>query len=309
MKYALFKDIEGNMNYLISIDDTDDVTKAVSTGKIAELIGDRLSQEGGRILDGISRHQLLLSDRIAYTSHNSAMCIEVALENIGSDRIAEVCEETIKKNMARVSDPGLAICSLGSISDPARLIEFGFEAKHQIKTKTEAYALAASTDGVFLKELGGSGSGIIGALAGIGLRLSRSDGSLRGKCGEHLRGMTVTAADICRDYGADMVVCTDGTVIGGDTKIFVKEFIKLMYFDGQKCCIVRLQEDGSYVTIHQHQEREKFLKIIGQAVCGSFVHDNDEEEYILSQGTQSCFNCLYRRWMKGGFECMKKDTM
>ncbi len=296
------------MNYLISIDDTDDVTKAVSTGKIAELIGKRLTAEGGRIRDGISRHQLLLSDQIAYTSHNSAMCIDVAFEKADGSRIAEVCEEIIKKNMARVSDPGFAVCNLSSVSDPDRLIEFGFEAKRQVKTKTEAYALAAATDGIFLKELGGSGSGIIGALAGIGLRLSRSDGSLRGKCGQHLRGMTVTADEICRDYDADMVVCGDGTVLSGDSPVFVKEFIKLMYFDGKKCCIVLPQKDGTYVTVHQHQEREKLMEFTGQAVCSSFVHDNDEEEYALPQGLQSCFNCLYRRWTGGGFRCMKAEV-
>ena len=31
-------------NYLISIDDTDDVTKRVSTGQIAEIIGRRLTE-------------------------------------------------------------------------------------------------------------------------------------------------------------------------------------------------------------------------------------------------------------------------
>ena len=52
-------------NYLISIDDTDDVTKRVSTGQIAEIIGRRLTEAGGKVGDGISRHQLLLSDEIA----------------------------------------------------------------------------------------------------------------------------------------------------------------------------------------------------------------------------------------------------
>lgn len=293
------------MNYLICVDDTDDVTKAVSTGKIAELIGRRLAAEGGVIRDGISRHQLLLSEEIAYTSHNSAMCIDIALEGGDSGRIAEVCEEIIEENMAKSSDPGFAVCDLDSVSDPGRLIKFGFETKRQVKTKAEAYALAEATDGVFLKELGGTGAGIIGALAGIGLRLSRSDGSLRGKHGRHLRGLTVTADDICEECGADMVVCGDGTVLAGDSGVFVKEFIKLMYFDGNKCCIVRRQENGQYVTVHQHQEREKFMEITGQAVCGGFVHDNDEEEYALPQGSQSCFNCLYRRWISGGFRCMK----
>ena len=94
-------------NYLISIDDTDDVTKRVSTGQIAEIIGRRLTEAGGKVGDGISRHQLLLSDEIAYTSHNSSMCIDVEFEEADSGEIASICEEVIRQNMARVSDRGL----------------------------------------------------------------------------------------------------------------------------------------------------------------------------------------------------------
>ena len=280
------------MNYLISIDDTDDVTKAVSTGGIAEEIGRVLTKEGGRIRDGISRHQLLLSDEIAYTSHNSAMCIEIEIDAVQSGRIIEICEKIIKENMAKAADPGLAVCAADRVSDPKRLIDFGFEAKKKVRKKDEDYALAASTDGVFLKELGGSGAGVIGALAGIGLRLSSSDGTLRGKEGKDLAGRVVKAAEICRRFDADMVVCGDGNVLAGDSPVRIDEFIKLMYFDGHKCCMVRPGEDGIFVTIHRHQEREKFMEITGQAVCESFVPDNDEEEYAVPQGLQSCFNCL-----------------
>lgn len=293
------------MNFLISVDDTDDVTKAVSTGWIAERIGEKLAEAGGRIGDGISRHQLLLSDKIAYTSHNSAMCIDVEIDSVKTEEMIAVCEKIIKENMAKASDPGLAICGVDLVSDPDRLIAFGFEAKKAVKTKEEAYALAASTDGVFLKELGGSGAGVIGALAGIGLRLSRSDGSLRGKAGLEFSGKLLTAEEICSRFSADMVVCQDGHVLSPGDGVLVDEFIKLMYFDGHKCCIVRRREDGAFVTIHQHQEREKFMEITGQAVCASFVSDNDEEEYAVPQGSRSCFNCLYRRWIGGGFRCMK----
>lgn len=108
-------------NYLISIDDTDDVTKRVSTGQIAEIIGRRLTEAGGKVGDGISRHQLLLSDEIAYTSHNSSMCIDVEFEEADSGEIASICEEVIRQNMARVSDPGVAVCCLRP-SFPIRIV-------------------------------------------------------------------------------------------------------------------------------------------------------------------------------------------
>ena len=95
-------------------------------------------ESGGRIRDGISRHQLLLSDEIAYTSHNSAMCVEIGIDSMSSGEIIEICEKIIKENMARVSDPGLAICIADRVSDPGRLIAFGFEAKKEVKHKDEA---------------------------------------------------------------------------------------------------------------------------------------------------------------------------
>ena len=294
-------------NYLISIDDTDDVTKRVSTGQIAEIIGRRLTEAGGKVGDGISRHQLLLSDEIAYTSHNSSMCIDVEFEEADSGEIASICEEVIRQNMARVSDPGFAVCCLDRLSDPDRLIEFGFEAKRKVKKKDEAYALASGIEGVILKELGGTGGGVIGALAGIGLRLSRSDGSLRGKTGSEFSGEFMRAGEICRRFGAELVITRDGAVLGEAVPVRIDKFIKLMYSDGHKCCIVRREEDGTYVTIHQHQEREKFMEITGQAVCADFVPDNDEEEFGIPQGAQSCFNCLYRRWLDCGFRCMKAE--
>ena len=52
------------MNYLISIDDTDDLTREVSTGGIAEMIGRHLEKTGAVMCEGISRHQLLLDDQI-----------------------------------------------------------------------------------------------------------------------------------------------------------------------------------------------------------------------------------------------------
>ncbi len=46
-------------------------------------------------------------------------------------------------------------------------------------TKQEAYMLA-NTTGVHLSENGGTGDGIVGALAGTGLRLDGNDGRFRG---------------------------------------------------------------------------------------------------------------------------------
>ncbi|MGI6205730.1 MAG: hypothetical protein ACOYJI_03740 [Anaerovoracaceae bacterium] len=293
--------------FLICVDDTDDVTKRTSTGEITEKIGKRLEMEGGRIIDGISRHQLLLSEAVRYTSHNSSMCLEMEFEEIDPERIVEVCEEIIRHEMASTADPGLAVCSLRELADPEPLIVFGVEAKKEVKRKQEAYQLAERTDGVFLEELGGSGDGVIGALAGIGLRLSRSDGSLRGKKAADLEGKSVSADELCRRTGAEAVVTSDGRTIGGNESVYVSKFVKLMYFNGRKCIFV-IYENGRYEVMWHHEEREKILDDKLYPACENFESDNDEEECVIPDGMKSCFNCLYRRWSANGFECMLPEA-
>ncbi len=320
------------MNYLISIDDTDDMTKEVSTGGIAEMIGRRLVEAGAVMREGISRHQLLLDGHIEYTSHNSSMCIEIESDLLDIGRIMDIGQEIIKENMSAAADPGIAVCCADELPSPERLIAFGFDAKKRVITKDEAYSLAAEYDCVLLKELGGTGIGVIGALAGIGLRLSRCDGSVRGKKCKKFAGQTVSAGEICGRCGVDMVICVDGTVVPDDAPVMVDEFVKLMFFDGHMCCMVRRadgacgasdtaagsasgSQDGTpdsvrYVTVGQHQERERAAELEGSAVCSGYVADNDEEELVSTNGSRSCFNCLFRRWNgKGfvGFECTKKD--
>lgn len=314
------------MNYLISIDDTDDLTKEVSTGGIAEMIGRRLVETGAVMREGISRHQLLLDKQIEYTSHNSSMCIEIESDSLDIYRIMEIGEEVIKENMSAAADPGIAVCCADELPSPERLIAFGFDAKKRVITKDEAYALAAEYDCVLLKELGGTGIGVIGALAGIGLRLSRCDGSVRGKRCSGLAGSIVSAGEIRGRCGVEMVICADGTVVPDDAPVMVDEFVKLMFFDGHICCMVRRIDGASgasdaagadsgngarYVTVGQHQERERAAEIAGSAVCRGYAADNDEEELVNTNGSRSCFNCLYRRWTGNGavgFECVHADA-
>lgn len=39
------------------------------------------------------------------------------------------------------------------------------------------------------------------------------------------------------------------------------------------------------------------------AGCPTYGVDDDDEDYC--EGERTCFNCRYRRWLTGGFECMK----
>lgn len=39
------------------------------------------------------------------------------------------------------------------------------------------------------------------------------------------------------------------------------------------------------------------------AKCPTYSVDDDDEDYC--EGERTCFNCRYRRWLAGGFQCMK----
>ena len=177
----------------VCVDDTDDLTKRTSTGAVCGAIAQVMMTEfGARIEFGITRHQLLLDPSVPYTSHNSSMCFTAHL--LASDGVGKTVQLLVGKAVeqlaalcAESADPGLCICPVPADGEdpdwPAHLRaleEFGRSAQERVLTKDDAYALARTVPGLSLSEHGGTGDGVIGALAGVGLRLSGNDGRFRG---------------------------------------------------------------------------------------------------------------------------------
>ncbi|MCG8619568.1 MAG: hypothetical protein MI802_25385 [Desulfobacterales bacterium] len=167
------------MHYWVCVDDTD-MPGTKGTGWLVQNICREMEKEGIGTCSPVSRHQLFVHDDIPFTSHNSAMSFEIDLINgYGEAQLIRRMINALETRSARGSDPGL--CVAGEIPEEARqrLTTFGRTAKRQICTKPQAYALAREL-GIHLSEHGGTGDGIIGAVAGIGLRLSGDDGRYRG---------------------------------------------------------------------------------------------------------------------------------
>ncbi|MFQ6060196.1 MAG: ABC transporter substrate-binding protein [Thermoplasmata archaeon] len=150
---------------LISIDDTD-VKGGEGTGRLARRVAAELDLE----LLGITRHQLLLHPLINYTKRNSCNVI-IAKSDTAPGDIFETVREIIFHGSQRGSDPGLAV----AWEVPESIREFGRLAQRSLLKKEECMRLAAQA-GVALEEIKGNGQGIIGALAGIGLCSTGSDG-------------------------------------------------------------------------------------------------------------------------------------
>ena len=85
-------------------------------------------------------------------------------------QILQIRDDLRSRQSAPGSDPGLCVVATTSVSGPKALIGFGQTAKDSVLTKSDAYGLAQRL-GIHLSEHGGTGQGVIGALAGAGLRL------------------------------------------------------------------------------------------------------------------------------------------
>jgi hypothetical protein len=317
-------DIEGMdaRRVLCCVDDTDDLTAQTSTGYIVELIANSVAGLGGQVTLGITRHQLLLSEDIPYTSHNSAMCFMALLPPGGAVALRECAVDTIRLQHAAESDPGLCIVEMPCEIDTefrveaSRLLAFGRKAQTEVCTKEEAYALATSIPWVDLSEHGGTGQGVIGALAGAGLRLGGFDGRFRGTWDlARLMGGGLDA-DGCamvpiegfeewlgsRVVGDVRVVDMEGNSLSGHLSLVLGDKAKPILYDGALTVVCRLV-DGKAWPCAKSDLEEAFAGIPEVSNCRSFAQDNDIEEYRDLFG-RGCGNCLYRRLTQRGYRCM-----
>ena len=157
------------MRILVAIDDTDNL-ESRGTGEIASLIAGALQEKGWGTTSIVTRHQLLVHPDIPYTSHNSSMCFAAELHGDRLEQVISFAGAFLDHECAEGSDPGLCVAVLDRVGPASELVSFGRRAKQEVITMTEAFTLAARL-GVHLSEHGGTGQGVIGALAGAGLRL------------------------------------------------------------------------------------------------------------------------------------------
>lgn len=154
----------------IGLDDTD-ILDSPGTGRLAREIAAILAERWPLI--GITRHQLLNDPRVPMTARNSANVIHLSVDETTLN-LTEVADEVMALMLARFqpgSDPGLCV----AVGLPQPAVEFGYRTKTMLVTKEEARQLAQAHQ-LILRELGGSGDGIIGALAAVALASTGEDG-------------------------------------------------------------------------------------------------------------------------------------
>lgn len=234
------------MNIFICIDDTDNL-ESIGTGEVLEELMAELEAQQLAQCSFVTRHQLFIHPDIAYTSHNSSMCCAGTTQRL--EEVVAFCRNYMDSHCAEGSDPGLCILVPDRLASPEPLLAFGRAAKQTVLTKADARTLAGSLgDAVFLSEHGGTGDGIIGALAGCGLRMSGNDGRIKGKLKPAAPGEVWTVADFCRTYHIDRVLDLDRQPVPPDDRLIFKEQSKALYQDFQKTVYAARtpEDDGAW---------------------------------------------------------------
>ncbi len=239
----------------LSMDDTDDL-ESPGTGKVLAGFRMYIEENGLGKTEGITRHQLYVHRDIPYTSHNSSMCFSMVTDgNLPwiRGRAAKYLEEVSVED----ADPGLGILDLAELKNREALVRFGLAAKKSILSKDEAYRRAEEC-GVYLSEHGGTGEGVIGALAAIALRLEGNDGRFRGALSGLPAGGEMTVGELQNHPAVDDIFVVQSGALSGkgrgeiiseicgkaerpahDTKLILDEKVKTVRINHRSVLLLR----------------------------------------------------------------------
>jgi len=157
------------LRIFIGLDDTDTL-ESRGTGRLARQIASALAADYPVL--GVTRHQLSAHPQIPCTKNNSSAAIALdAGEELDRNVLLQQVRTMMLQDYQVGSDPGLCVAH----GVPDAVIGFGRRAQRLLLTQAEARALAAA-HAIPLLGLGGDESGIIGALAAVGLAASGEDG-------------------------------------------------------------------------------------------------------------------------------------
>ncbi|MCP3892968.1 MAG: hypothetical protein GY702_29445 [Desulfobulbaceae bacterium] len=210
------------MQIYLSIDDTDN-HESPGSGQLAETLTKELQKNSlTKRCSSITRHQLFVHENIPFTSHNSAMCFCAELAEFKLNDVIEYSEQFLINSSAPGSDPGLCVVKNEASLDKQALVDFGLLAKGTVLSKGQAYFLA-STMGIHLSEHGGTGDGIIGALAGTGLRIQGFDGRFRGWLNLGETGTLTTPSELCSHSFVDAVIDENGNTLAPDAAVTISD--------------------------------------------------------------------------------------
>lgn len=234
------------MRYLIGIDDTDNL-ETRGTGYCARQLIQCLARVSTPL--AITRHQLLVVPEIPFTSHNSSACLVIEANPAQEEEIWQVSREFLIKESAPGSDVGLCLANWECVTPHVHA--FGARAKQIVLTRLEAEQTARQ-DCICIEGLTGTGGGIIGALAAVGLHHAGNDGrflwlpSLRDLKGRY------TVHELCTLGSIAVVQTINGEHLPPQILVDVGEWVRPILRNGQAILLVEEKNnEWSLVTKDQ----------------------------------------------------------
>jgi hypothetical protein len=158
--------------FYLGIDDTGQPGKC-GTDATALALGLHLQAQKLARLAHVSAHALVSIGDIPDDNPTHAYCLTLEAE---AQRLREIDMESrvyLMRNSAAGANPGFALAVREQVND--RILNWGKACQSLTLERREALDLARS-QGITAAGFTGSGSGVIGALAAVGLRSSGSDG-------------------------------------------------------------------------------------------------------------------------------------
>lgn len=224
------------MDLYIGLDDTDN-RDSRGTGYLGrKMAGIIAGKKLGRVT-GITRHQLFIHPSILYTSQNSSACLRIVTDDFACTK--DLCRELVIENAAPGSDAGLCIVDESNIGP--EIIDWGQRAKKEVLDQDDAIRLAYSA-GFYLEGLTGEHTGVIGALAAVGLRKSGNDGRfiwLEGQ--KELRDIlpgNYMVEELIRIHNFARVITTNGETLDKKKMVRLGDWVRPLLLDNKVTLIV-----------------------------------------------------------------------
>ena len=234
----------------VCIDDTDELGGEISTGEISEQLRAYVHEKYAPC-SLVTRHQLFIDDAIPYTSHNSSMCFTTHLTLEQKEDLIAFAIKHLESVCAPSSQPGLCVGFEETLVNPQALIQFGEDAKCKVLTKEAAYTMARLQN-LHLSEHKNGGQGVIGALAGIGLRLQGNDGRVKGKI--KLKQSHISVKELLALDEISAVCLSNQEVLPLDAIVCINEALKTVWLNHAPVLLVAKTEEG-YVPLDREDLR------------------------------------------------------
>jgi hypothetical protein len=235
--------LEVSVYFLLGIDDTDSAQTA-DTSALALHLGHQLEHKMLARLVNISSHQLLQSPSILHTGENVTCCLLLDADMDKTRDIDLVCREILHRESSPIANPGYALAAWNQF-DP-ELVVWGKKAKINLLQRSDAISLARRC-GISVAGINGSGAGVIGALAAIGLRYEGNDGCIRWMPGLDVLNGVYTQVQLSQFIHFDVIESEQHKRPAFDERILITPPIKPILKDGRICLpITAVKKENEY---------------------------------------------------------------